>query len=83
MVYLKSGSSGPLITRLQTVLNHVLDPSPKLAVDGIFGPKTLEAVLAFQKHVGVAADGIVGPMTSKSLVGSVVRQTKSVMTVKP
>ncbi|HHV41966.1 MAG TPA: hypothetical protein GXX72_03860 [Clostridiaceae bacterium] len=32
-------------------------------IDGIFGPKTRDAVLAFQRAVGIGVDGIVGPET--------------------
>ena len=38
-----------------------------LAVDGIFGDKTLEAVKAFQADRGLDIDGIVGPITSVEL----------------
>jgi peptidoglycan hydrolase-like protein with peptidoglycan-binding domain len=70
MVYLKEGSSGELVIRLQTVLNFVFRVSPPLAVDGVFGPKTASAVLAFQRHARLAADGVVGPQTSKALISS-------------
>ena len=36
-------------------------------VDGIFGPKTLNAVLSFQKANGLAVDGIAGPNTKTKL----------------
>lgn len=36
-------------------------------VDGIFGAKTLDAVLYFQKTHGLDADGIVGPQTKDTL----------------
>jgi murein DD-endopeptidase MepM/ murein hydrolase activator NlpD len=35
--------------------------------DGIFGPKTKAAVIAFQKKHGLTADGIVGPKTWKAI----------------
>ena len=35
----------------------------KLAVDGIVGPKTMAAIVDFQKKNGLVADGIVGPKT--------------------
>ena len=41
------------------------DPGP---VDGIAGRKTREAVMAFQRKVGLTADGIVGPKTFSALV---------------
>lgn len=40
------------------------------AVDGIFGPKTLAAVKAFQGLNGLTADGIVGPKTWRALLGA-------------
>jgi hypothetical protein len=64
---LSQGSVGPDVTTLQTELNRQLSPSPKLAVDGVFGPKTRAAVVAFQQKQGLAADGIVGPLTRAAL----------------
>jgi len=42
--------------------------SPKLAVDGIFGPKTRAAVVQYQKANRLFPDGIVGPKTWKRLL---------------
>ena len=39
-----------------------------VAVDGIFGPVTESAVKAFQQSAGLAADGIVGPLTWPKLI---------------
>jgi peptidoglycan hydrolase-like protein with peptidoglycan-binding domain len=39
-----------------------------VAVDGIFGPNTEAAVKAFQQSNGLAADGIVGPLTWPKLI---------------
>lgn len=39
----------------------------KGAVDDVAGPQTLEAVRAFQKAAGLAADGIAGPRTQAAL----------------
>lgn len=37
------------------------------AVDGIYGPKTREAVIKFQRKNGLVADGIIGPKTKTAL----------------
>lgn len=39
----------------------------KIAVDGIWGQKTLAAVKAFQRDYGLTVDGIVGTWTERSL----------------
>jgi len=52
---LKVGSKGEGVKALQTLLG--------LTSDGIFGPKTKEAVMKMQKEAGLNADGIVGPKT--------------------
>ena len=36
-------------------------------VDGSYGPKTTEAVKAFQRAVGLDPDGLAGPMTLEAL----------------
>jgi peptidoglycan hydrolase-like protein with peptidoglycan-binding domain len=42
---------------LQSALNILVSPSPNLAVDGIYGPRTLAAVHAFQKQNGFDTTG--------------------------
>jgi len=44
------------------------DPSHALHVDGIFGARTEDAVRGFQDAIGIAVDGIVGPITWRALV---------------
>lgn len=59
---LQEGSIGAAVIELQHRLN--------LTVDGIFGPDTKNAVLAFQNAHGLQADGIVGPLTWGQLKGA-------------
>ena len=56
---IKKGSKGEDVQVLQKKLN--------LTDDGIFGPKTEEAVKKFQKEHSLVADGIVGPLTWEAL----------------
>ncbi len=64
---LSQGSTGPEVRTLQTELNRQAFPRPNLAVDGIFGPLTRNAVVAFQRQAGLTPDGIVGPQTRAAL----------------
>ena len=65
MPTLEVGSSGPVVSSLQTVLTNGAPgqwtaPGP---IDGVFGPQTRTSVESFQVWGGVAADGIVGDQT--------------------
>src|SRR5437762_10552066 len=60
---LRQGSRGLEVQKLQRQLNTRLTPSRQLAVDGMFGPRTHQAVLQYQRGVSIAADGIVGKQT--------------------
>ncbi|HUJ29472.1 MAG TPA: DUF4157 domain-containing protein, partial [Myxococcales bacterium] len=60
------GSTGPAVSDLQTRLNGLKLNAGK--VDGIFGPITRGAVLAFQKARALDVDGIVGPHTWAALL---------------
>ncbi|WP_431220042.1 peptidoglycan-binding domain-containing protein [Leifsonia xyli] len=66
MPVLRQGSTGPVVSSLQTVLTNGADQwggvTPQ-GVDGIFGPHTKAAVEAFQDWAGVTVDGIVGDQT--------------------
>lgn len=59
------GDTGSQVTRLQQTLNN--NGYWCGSADGIFGSKTFNAVLSFQKAVGIKADGIAGPVTLKYL----------------
>lgn len=56
----RRGDCGPGVRQIQELL---VGRGFTIAVDGQFGPGTEAAVREFQASVGLAADGIVGPMT--------------------
>jgi len=58
------GSNGTAVRELQQAL---VNKGYSLSVDGAFGPMTKNAVISFQRSVGIAADGIVGPVTWSKL----------------
>ena len=65
-VLLRQGSRGSDVALMQSYLNAIRKAVPSitaLAVDGIFGPVTHSAVVAFQRHFGLTPDGIIGPIT--------------------
>ncbi len=57
---LQRGDHGPAVKALQAQLNTL---GADLYPDGIYGKKTRDAVMAFQKKHGLVADGIAGPKT--------------------
>jgi peptidoglycan hydrolase-like protein with peptidoglycan-binding domain len=62
---LRKGSRGPDVLRVQELLEAAgYPPGP---ADGIFGPKTELAVLAFQTDHGLRVDGLVGTSTRTAL----------------
>ena len=65
-------SRGPEVAEAQGKLNIKPPTSlPPLAVDGIFGPKTLASVKEFQKNTQLDSDGIIGPKTWAKLDAAV------------
>lgn len=64
---LREGSRGQAVRDWQVMVNRLAaDAKPRqgaIATDGVFGPMTRTATLAFQRWAGVAADGVVGPQT--------------------
>lgn len=59
------GSRGQGVTQLQTDLNKIYPREfPQLKTDGVFGPKTRDWVMKFQRtNPPLKADGIAGPKT--------------------
>lgn len=55
------GSTGSEVKKIQQTLKSL--GYSVGAVDGIYGTKTRNAVIAFQKNCGITADGICGPTT--------------------
>lgn len=53
---------------VQASLNRVQNAG--LAVDGAFGPRTRQAVQAFQRRAGLSPDGVVGPRTEAALIAA-------------
>ncbi|MGL5150895.1 MAG: peptidoglycan-binding protein [Clostridium sp.] len=63
---LKEGARGKVVSELQYYLKAIgefYDELPIIKSDGIFGPATKNAVIAFQRKFGLSPDGIVGPLT--------------------
>lgn len=61
---LRKGSKGDEVEVLQHLLNT---EGIKVTIDGDFGQKTHDALVAWQKAHGLVADGIVGPKTWAAL----------------
>lgn len=54
-ITLQQGNTGLTVKKLQAALG--------VAEDGVFGPDTTQALMAFQEEQGIAVDGVVGPVT--------------------
>lgn len=68
---LKVGSRGANVELIQNYLNTISDHQPsisKVAADGIFGEKTKNAVIQFQKIYNLEPDGIVGEKTWNKII---------------
>ena len=77
MSILRTGSRGSEVKLLQAMLNRRYEPRPKLAVDGIYGPKTESAVRGFQTARGLKIDGLAGPQTFGALRKKETRDDRS------
>ena len=61
IVQVGPGDTGDAVRAVQVLL-------PQLTVDGVYGSHTTSAVTKFQEQWGLATDGIVGPITWRTLV---------------
>ncbi|MBQ3151591.1 MAG: peptidoglycan-binding protein [Clostridia bacterium] len=69
--FITTGSSGKTVEQLQTFLRVISqnDPSvPSVTVDGIYGNRTKNAVLAIQRKNNINPTGEVGPVTWNAIV---------------
>lgn len=67
------GSSGSNVRLMQGFLNEIARSYPAIPVinvDGIFGPATRSAVIAFQNIYGLDPDGIIGSKTWSAIVNA-------------
>ena len=73
MYLTESNTYRPEVKAVQELLNrvrltnHYSNKWGKINADGFYGPKTKEAVIAFQKATGIQQTGIVGDQTYKAL----------------
>jgi hypothetical protein len=69
---MRTGDTGSAIKKLQQALGALgFDPGK---ADGLFGPLTKQAVVAFQQANGLATDGIVGTKTAGKINSGLARQ---------
>ncbi len=71
IVQVKKGSTGDAVRGVQEVIkfhDQSGGEAPPVQIDGIFGPRTDTFVRGFQTALGIASDGIVGPITWRALV---------------
>jgi peptidoglycan hydrolase-like protein with peptidoglycan-binding domain len=68
IIQVSQGANGFAVRAVQKLLKDKYGYN--IAVDGIFGPATADAVKDFQDDNGLAADGIVGPKTWRKLISN-------------
>lgn len=69
--FLTEGDRGESVRIMQNYLNIIAGSNPQLptiAVDGIFGPRTKAAVIAFQQLIGIEETGAIGPVEWAEIV---------------
>ena len=67
IIEVQQGSNGDAVRAVQSQI-HGRGAGAQIAIDGIFGPATADAVRAFQALLGLQVDGIVGQQTWNHLV---------------
>jgi peptidoglycan hydrolase-like protein with peptidoglycan-binding domain len=70
---LRLGSTGEAVSALQEYLNFISNTYttiPKITVDGVFGPGTQRAVLAYKEIFGLGNQGIVSSSTWESITST-------------
>ena len=67
IIQVQQGSNGDAVRAVQSQI-HGRGDGAHIAIDGIFGPDTNDAVRAFQTLLGLPVDGIVGQQTWNHLV---------------
>lgn len=75
---LLQGSRGDPVKQLQLFLNTVAQNTgafSKITVDGVFGSKTENAVVAYQRYKGLTPTGLVDPVTWEDLREDYIRFT--------
>lgn len=83
---LRQGSKGQDVITLQYLLDVISQYYPGIpapAQDGTFGSKTLQAVTAFQRTMGLEPDGMVGPATWDALYRTYLGIDQNVPTPEP
>jgi peptidoglycan hydrolase-like protein with peptidoglycan-binding domain len=69
VVQVRRGNTGDAVRGVQEEFAYRTgEPGQEPAIDGIFGPQTDGLVRGFQAALGIAVDGIVGPLTWRALV---------------
>lgn len=76
---LMQGSRGDAVKTLQSNLQKLGYLSGK--ADGIFGAKTKQAVIEFQKTCGLNPDGIVGSATKSAIISTIRYKSKGILSI--
>lgn len=66
IITLRLGSTGQAVKVAQRQLNE--KRGARLVVDGVYGTATRNAVITFQKHMGMTPHGAIGPVTWRMLL---------------